>query len=215
MRNQLTLGSERTSQLVVVYTTASTSFHLPRSSGGSGRPSSPAILLARCLPSYSSITCRSVTRNTSSYMRNLNSDGRSKKRKGCLLATGFSSSISSSDPGDGGRGGAARGGWATGFAATAVGFALEAAGLDLRVFAMLQYALVYDVLGQCIGGSSESGECEGRRRTHPRRDLHPITQPLWQPLERTEMLKAVCNRYFRRVSCAVVDYAGRYCKTVG
>ena len=75
-------------------------------------------------------------------MRNLNSDGRSKKRKGCILATGSSSSISSSDAGDGARGGAARGGWATGFATTAVGFALEAVDLDLRVFAMVQYVIV-------------------------------------------------------------------------
>jgi hypothetical protein len=75
-------------------------------------------------------------------MRNLNSDGRSKKRKGCLLATGSSSSISSSDAGDGGLGGAARVCWATGFAATAVGFALEAVDLDLRVFAMAQYVLL-------------------------------------------------------------------------
>jgi hypothetical protein len=72
-------------------------------------------------------------------MRNLNSDGRSKKRNGCVLATGSSSSISSSDAGDGGRGGAACGGLARGFVATAVGFALEAADLALRVFAIAEY----------------------------------------------------------------------------
>jgi hypothetical protein len=80
--------------------------HLPRSRGGSGRSSSPGMFAARALPSYSSCTCRSVTRKNSSYMRSRSSEGKSKKRKGILL-TGSSSSISSSDVGDGARDGIA------------------------------------------------------------------------------------------------------------
>ena len=135
IRNQFTLGSESACQLagaglMMLYYC----HHLPRSRGGSGRSSSPGILAARILPSYNSCTCRSVTRKNSSYIRSRSSDGRSKKRKGCIL-TGSSSSMSSSDVGDGARDGIAEGG-ETGGAVAADCFAREATGFDLRFFAM-------------------------------------------------------------------------------
>jgi hypothetical protein len=80
-------------------------------------------------------------------MRSLNSDGKSKKRKGCLLTEGSTSSVSSSDAGDGGRGGAAGGGCEAAFALTPDAFALEAMDLDLRGFGI---AHVVDVPNEVL-----------------------------------------------------------------
>lgn len=107
------------------------------------------MLLALLGPSYSSITCRSVTRKTSSYMRSLSSEGRSKKRNG-WLCTGLSSSKSSSCAGDGAREGSVDFDLEVDGVATALGFALdEAAALVLRLFAIALWVRRNNVKERC------------------------------------------------------------------